>query len=70
MPERLPLPGPSYLKELSVRVGDRTFRLGMARPSEAPDGWWLAVLWLADDDGVVAFRELAPPGGPPPDPPL
>lgn len=70
MPERLPLPGPSYLKELPVQVGDRTFRLGMSRPSDAPDGWWLAILWLADDDGVISFRDLAPVGGPPPDPPL
>ena len=42
----------------------------MARPSEAPDGWWLAVMWVADDDGVVSFRDVAPASGPPPDPPL
>ena len=42
----------------------------MARPSDAPDGWWLAVLWVADDDGVVSFRDVAPAAGPPPDPPL
>ena len=42
----------------------------MARPSEAPDGWWLAILWVTDDDGVVSFREVAPDAGPPPDPPL
>ena len=36
----------------------------------APDGWWLTVLWVADDDGVVSFRDVAPTGGPPPDPPL
>lgn len=45
-------------------------RAGMGRPSEAPDGWWLAVLWVVDDAGVVAFSDLAPPAGPPPDPPL
>jgi hypothetical protein len=28
------------------------------------------VLWVADVDGIVRFRELAPPAGPPPDPPL
>ena len=70
MPDRLPLPGPSYLKELPVLVGGRTYRLGMARPSEAPDGWWLAILWLADDEAVIPFTDLAPGGGPPPDPPL
>ena len=42
----------------------------MARPSDAPDGWWLAVVWVADDDGVVSFRDVAPDAGPPPDPPL
>ena len=46
------------------------YRAGMARPSDAPDGWWLAVLWVADDDGVVSFRDVAPAAGPPPDPPL
>jgi hypothetical protein len=42
----------------------------MGRPSEGPDGWWLALLWVADDDSVIPFRDVAPPSGPPPDPPL
>jgi len=42
----------------------------MARPSEAPDGWWLAILWVTDEHGVVSFRDVAPEAGPPPDPPL
>ena len=42
----------------------------MSRPSDAPDGWWLAILWVADADGVVSFRDVAPDAGPPPDPPL
>jgi hypothetical protein len=70
VPDRLPPPGPSFLREQPVRVGDRTFRAGMARPSEAPDGWWLAILWVADDAGVIAFTDVAPTAGPPPDPPL
>ena len=70
MPERLPPPGPSFLREQDVRIRERTFRAGMARPSDAPDGWWLAVMWVVDDDGVVSFRDVAPAGGPPPDPPL
>lgn len=70
MPDRLPPPGPSYLREQVVRAGERTFNAGMGRPSEAPDGWWLAVLWVTDDAGVVAFTDLAPAAGPPPDPPL
>jgi hypothetical protein len=70
VPDRLPPPGPSYLREQTIRVGDRTLRAGMGRPTEAPDGWWLTVVWVADDDGVVSFRDVAPAAGPPPDPPL
>ena len=43
---------------------------GMSRPTTTDDGWWLAILWVADDDGVVVFRDLAPAAGPPADPPL
>ena len=42
----------------------------MGRPSDAPDGWWLVVLWVVDDDGIVSFADVAPGAGPPPDPPL
>jgi hypothetical protein len=42
----------------------------MARPSESPDGWWMALMWVVDDAGVVSFRDVAPIAGPPPDPPL
>jgi hypothetical protein len=45
-------------------------RAGMSRPTTTDDGWWLAVLWVADDTGVVSLRDLAPAGGPPPEPPL
>ena len=34
------------------------------------EDWWTAILWIADDDGLVPFVELAPTAGPPPDPPL
>jgi hypothetical protein len=40
----------------------------MSRPADA-DGWWLTILWVADEDGVVPFVDLAPAAGPPPDPP-
>jgi hypothetical protein len=53
-----------------VRIGERIMRAGMGRPSDAPEGWWLTLLWVADDDGVVSFRDVAPAAGPPPDPPL
>jgi len=70
VPDRLPIPGPSFLKERELRIGERTYRLGMARPMDGPDGWWLAILWVADDEAVIPFRDVAPAGGPPPDPPL
>jgi hypothetical protein len=41
----------------------------MARPTSGPDGWWLALLWVADGDGIVSFRDVAPAAGPPPEPP-
>ncbi|MFL5680830.1 MAG: hypothetical protein ACJ77B_09550 [Chloroflexota bacterium] len=70
MPDRLPAPGPSFLREHEVRIGDRTLRAGMSRPSTGPDDWWLAVMWVADDEGVVSFSSVAPEAGPPADPPL
>jgi hypothetical protein len=70
VPDRLPPPGPSFLREHDVRIGDRAYRAGMARPSDAPDGWWLTLMWVADDAGVISFRDVAPTAGPPPDPPL
>ena len=42
----------------------------MARPTTTDDGWWLGVLWVLDREGVVPFRDLAPAGGPPAEPPL
>ena len=70
MPDRLPPPGPSFLREHEIHIGERTYRAGMARPSEAPDGWWLTLLWVVDDEGVIPFRDVAPVAGPRPDPPL
>lgn len=70
MPDRLPPPGPSYLREQAVHIGERSLWAGMGRPSAGPDDWWLSVLWVRDEDGVVAFRDVAPAAGPPPDPPL
>jgi hypothetical protein len=70
MPERLPAPGPSFLREQELRVGERALQVGMSRPSMPADDWWTALLWVADGDGLVSFVELAPAAGPPPDPPL
>lgn len=42
----------------------------MSRPGAPTEDWWTAILWVADDEGVVPFRDVAPAAGPPPDPPL
>jgi hypothetical protein len=70
VPDRLPPPGPSFLREQELRIGDRVLRVGMSRPTDEPGGWWMALMWVTDDDGVVSFRDVAPGSGPPPDPPL
>jgi hypothetical protein len=64
---------PSFLRELVVRIGtppELVLRLGMDRPSLSPDGWWTALAWARDDDGIVSCLEVAPRSGPPPEPPL
>jgi hypothetical protein len=70
VPDRLPTPGPSYVRPLDVQLRERTFHVGMSRPTTTDDGWWLAVVWIADNDGVVPFRDLAAASGPPVVPPL
>ena len=73
---RLPPPGPSFVREETLSLpaarGEepRTVRLGMSAPSTTEDGWWLAMLWAADEAGVIEAREVAPRAGPPPGPPL
>jgi hypothetical protein len=73
---RVPRPAGSYLREESVVIHSgpdspgRTLELGMAQPSATDDGWWLGLLWAADDEGVVNARDVAPLAGPPPGPPL
>lgn len=77
--ERLPVPGPSFIREEVVRLrgvagsagsGDRNLTAGMTAPSIMDDGWWLSTLWAADGDGVVEAVSVAPPAGPPAGPPL
>jgi hypothetical protein len=68
VPDRFPPPGPSHLRPLPVGPGS-PFQVGVSRPA-TDDDWWLAVLWVEDPRGVPRFRELAPPSGPPPEPPL
>jgi len=69
-PDRLPVPGPSFLREHAVSTSGRTLRAGLTRPTTTDEGWWLAIAWIADDDGVVSFADLAPAKGPRPEPPL
>lgn len=70
MPDRLPHPGRSYLKEQGLRVGERDLAVGMSPPVTVSDDWWYTNLWVVDEEGIVAFRDLAPAAGPPPEPPL
>jgi hypothetical protein len=68
MSPRLPPPAASFIREHEVVLGDLRLRAGIDRPTEI-EGWWLAVLWVADDAGIVPCRLVAPAAGPPPDPP-
>lgn len=71
--ERLPLPGTSFLKERPIDIEGRAegeIRAGAAQPSTMPDGWWVALFWVQDSEGVVSCREVAPLAGPPPVTPL
>ena len=70
VPDRLPPPGPSFLREQAVRIGDAPTGPGWPARPRRPTAGGSAILWVADDDGVVTFRDVAPDAGPPPDPPL
>lgn len=72
---RMPSPGPSYIREETVRLRSGhgavgQIRLGMIAPSIMDDGWWLTHLYGEDDGGVVDSRSIAPASGPPPGAPL
>jgi hypothetical protein len=66
----LPPPGPTALPLVETRVGDRRLRIGIGEPTILTDDWWVALLWVEGDEGLVTFRDLASHAGPPPDPPL
>jgi hypothetical protein len=70
VPDRLPSPGPSFLREQAIERDGRTLRIGMSRPTTTDDGWWLALVWITDEEGIVSFADLAPASGPSPTPPL
>lgn len=70
MPDRLPPPGPSFLRAQRLDANGRVLRVGLSQPTTTDDGWWLAIAWVSDDEGVVSFVDLAPAAGPRPEPPL
>ncbi|HEX9043476.1 MAG TPA: hypothetical protein VF802_00490 [Candidatus Limnocylindrales bacterium] len=69
MSERVGIPSPSHVPERPVRTPRGILRAGIS-DVRLVDDWWLALLWVADDDGLVPFRSTAPASGPPADPPL
>jgi hypothetical protein len=73
--QRLPSPGPSFIREERVVLAGRAAEagevvVGLTTPSIMDDGWWLTHLWAQDADGVVSARDAAPVAGPPAGPPL
>ena len=70
VPERLPAPGPSFLREHELRVRDAPLWAGMSRPSTTRRRLVAGAALGPDDDGVVSFRDLASVAGPPAGPPL
>jgi hypothetical protein len=70
MPDRLPPPGPSFLRLQDLKVPGGPFRAGVSRPSAPADDWWAAILWVEGADGIASFVDLAPAAGPPPGSPL
>lgn len=58
------------MPELDVHAPGRLLRAAVGEPTTLADDWWVALLWVADPDGVVPFRAVASPSGPPADPPL
>ncbi len=72
---RIP-PRPSFLRERTLRLPgrggkvERSLWLGMDRPSTSPDGWWTTLAWAHDGEAIVSCLDVAPHGGPPPEPPL
>jgi hypothetical protein len=73
---RLPVPGVSFLRERTIRLHSgpadpgEPVSMGMGRPSQTDDGWWLTHAWLFDADGIIDTSRIAPRAGPPPAPPL
>lgn len=69
MTDRVGIPSPSIVPERAVRTPRGVLRAGIS-DVRLVDEWWLALLWVADGEALVAFRAAAPASGPPADPPL
>ena len=67
---RLPTPGPSFVKDEPIGGTGSGRNAGMTSPSVTDDGWWLAHLWVADEDGIVDALDVAPAAEPPPGSPI
>jgi hypothetical protein len=70
MPERLPPPGPSFLRLQALHAAGEPLFAGMSRPSTPAEDWWAAIVWVQGEQQVISFADLAPRGGPPPGSPL
>lgn len=65
---KLPSPGPSYIREISLHPGDDRV-VGISAPQTLEE-WWIAMLWCERDHSLLEFAELAPDYGIPPGSPL
>jgi hypothetical protein len=63
----LPVPGPSFLRPLTLRLPgrdgapDRTVELGMSQPSTTEDGWWLGHVWAFAAGRILDTTDVAAP---------
>jgi hypothetical protein len=67
--DRFPVPGAEFVPRHPLTLPVGPGYVAVTRPSEL-DGWWLGVLWVGDEGGIVRFTDVGPAAGPPPDPPL
>jgi hypothetical protein len=65
----LPSPGPSFLRQIELRLGDAR-KVGMSQPQTITDGWWVTLLWCEEGGRLLTFNALAPSYGTPPGSPL
>jgi hypothetical protein len=66
--QRLPSPGPSYIKEIELAPGDDRI-VGISAPQTLEE-WWIAMLWCERNGRLLDFADLAPAYGIPPGSPL